>query len=188
MRFDGTLKTWNAERGFGFITPRTGGQDIFIHISVFPRDGHPPREGEVLTFEVESTPDGKKRAARVQRPGQQSVAASSKSRRSAPERRGGGLGSTVIGLVLLAGLGWYGYGMFEQRMAVRTQAAQPVSAAAADAFPVGNSRCDGRVYCSQMTSCREAKFFLKNCPGVKMDGNRDGVPCEEQWCTGPFAD
>jgi len=43
-------------------------------------------------------------------------------------------------------------------------------------------RCDGRVYCSQMTSCEEAEFFLANCPGVKMDGGGDGVPCERQWC------
>ncbi|HET9976707.1 MAG TPA: thermonuclease family protein [Burkholderiaceae bacterium] len=42
--------------------------------------------------------------------------------------------------------------------------------------------CDGRVYCRQMKSCEEATWFLKNCPGVKMDGNRDGVPCEQQWC------
>lgn len=45
-------------------------------------------------------------------------------------------------------------------------------------------RCDGRLHCSQMTSCNEAKLFLKNCPGVKMDGDGDGVPCEQQWCTG----
>lgn len=44
-------------------------------------------------------------------------------------------------------------------------------------------RCDGRVYCSQMTSCAEAKYFLANCPGVKMDGDRDGTPCETQWCS-----
>ena len=43
-------------------------------------------------------------------------------------------------------------------------------------------RCDGRKYCSQMTSCAEATWFLKNCPGVQMDGNHDGVPCERQWC------
>ena len=43
--------------------------------------------------------------------------------------------------------------------------------------------CDGRQYCSQMTSCEEAKFFLENCPNPKMDGNNDGVPCERQWCT-----
>ncbi len=42
--------------------------------------------------------------------------------------------------------------------------------------------CDGRVWCSDMTSCDEAKFFIRNCPGTKMDGNGDGIPCERQWC------
>jgi hypothetical protein len=46
-----------------------------------------------------------------------------------------------------------------------------------------NFTCDGRIYCSQMTSCDEAIYFLENCPGVKMDGGRhDGVPCERQHC------
>jgi hypothetical protein len=43
-------------------------------------------------------------------------------------------------------------------------------------------RCDGRTHCSQMHSCEEATYFMKNCPGVKMDGNNDGIPCEKQWC------
>ncbi|MCV4285040.1 excalibur calcium-binding domain-containing protein [Pseudomonas capsici] len=43
-------------------------------------------------------------------------------------------------------------------------------------------RCDGRKHCSQMTSCAEAKLFLQNCPGMKMDGDNDGIPCEGQWC------
>ena len=43
-------------------------------------------------------------------------------------------------------------------------------------------KCDGRTYCSQMTSCEEATFFIKNCKGTKMDGDNDGVPCEQQWC------
>jgi len=43
-------------------------------------------------------------------------------------------------------------------------------------------KCDGRKYCSQMTSCAEAKNFLQNCPGVEMDGDNDGIPCEAQWC------
>lgn len=46
----------------------------------------------------------------------------------------------------------------------------------------GQYRCDGRQYCSQMTSCSEARYFLAQCPDVKMDGNGDGVPCEKQWC------
>jgi len=43
-------------------------------------------------------------------------------------------------------------------------------------------RCDGRQYCRQMTSCAEARYFLEHCPGVKMDGEKDGIPCEDQWC------
>ena len=44
--------------------------------------------------------------------------------------------------------------------------------------------CDGRTHCSQMRSCEEAKFFLANCPGAKMDnyGKGNGIPCESQWC------
>ncbi|WP_439672725.1 excalibur calcium-binding domain-containing protein [Cupriavidus necator] len=29
-----------------------------------------------------------------------------------------------------------------------------------------------------MASCAEARFYLKNCPAVKMDGDGDGIPCE----------
>lgn len=67
---------------------------------------------------------------------------------------------------------------------------EPISDAAAqpvERIPTTVFRCDGRQYCSQMTSCGEAKFFLKNCPNVKMDNNLNtgrgnGVPCERQWC------
>lgn len=50
------------------------------------------------------------------------------------------------------------------------------------ASPSTGYRCDHRRYCSQMTSCEEAYYFLNNCPGTQMDGNHDGVPCEMQWC------
>jgi hypothetical protein len=39
------------------------------------------------------------------------------------------------------------------------------------------------VHCSQMTSCEEATWFLQNCPDTKMDGEGDGIPCENQWCS-----
>ncbi len=38
--------------------------------------------------------------------------------------------------------------------------------------------CDGRQHCSQMNSRAEAVFFINNCPNTKMDGDRDGIPCE----------
>lgn len=43
-------------------------------------------------------------------------------------------------------------------------------------------KCDGRTRCTQMTSCEEAKFFITHCPNTKMDGDKDGIPCEDQWC------
>jgi cold shock CspA family protein len=43
-------------------------------------------------------------------------------------------------------------------------------------------QCDGKIYCSEMGSCAEAKFYLRNCTGTMMDGDNDGVPCESQWC------
>ncbi|WP_261833011.1 excalibur calcium-binding domain-containing protein [Amphritea atlantica] len=38
--------------------------------------------------------------------------------------------------------------------------------------------CDGRQHCSQMRSRAEAEFFIRNCPNTKMDGDHDGIPCE----------
>lgn len=66
MRFEGTLKTWNDDRGFGFIEPTQGGQEIFVHIKAFgPRVGR-PQVHQVLSFEVELGPQGKKRAKNVE--------------------------------------------------------------------------------------------------------------------------
>lgn len=69
--------------------------------------------------------------------------------------------------------------------AIGAPASQPIASLPASPAPAVAAqpyRCDGRTRCSQMRSCAEATFFLKNCPGVKMDGNNDGVPCEQQWC------
>ncbi len=66
----------------------------------------------------------------------------------------------------------------------RAAAAASAPATVAPAAPSVSSgfSCDGRQYCSQMKSCAEAKYFLANCPGAKMDGDGNGIPCEKQWC------
>ncbi|MFD0740137.1 excalibur calcium-binding domain-containing protein [Lysobacter koreensis] len=52
----------------------------------------------------------------------------------------------------------------------------------ASATSESSSNCDGRTSCPQMTSCAEAKYFIQHCPNTAMDGDRDGIPCEDQWC------
>ena len=43
-------------------------------------------------------------------------------------------------------------------------------------------RCQKKYHCSQMRSCEEATYYIKNCPNTKMDGDRDGIPCERSLC------
>lgn len=64
----------------------------------------------------------------------------------------------------------------EDRSWIKPRDGQP---AAVTASPY---QCDGRTVCSQMRSCGEAQYFLQHCPGTTMDGDNDGVPCEQQWC------
>lgn len=66
MRIEGTVKIWNDDRGFGFIEPLHGGQDIFVHIKAFVSRSARPEVGQRVTFEVEMAPDGKKRAKHVE--------------------------------------------------------------------------------------------------------------------------
>ena len=92
-------------------------------------------------------------------------------------------------LVIFGGLVWYGWSRYqEQRLESQTfQTSQQVAnrqPALAD-MPRATSSgfsCDGRTHCSQMTSCAEATYFIRNCPNTQMDGDNDGEPCESQWC------
>jgi hypothetical protein len=91
-----------------------------------------------------------------------------------------------LALAIVAGLVWYGYTKYQ---ATPDHAiAESVPATASSDFATNEAeraspfKCDGRTHCSQMTSCAEATYFIQNCPGTRMDGNNDGVPCERQWC------
>jgi uncharacterized membrane protein YsdA (DUF1294 family)/cold shock CspA family protein len=66
MRFEGRLKTWNDERGFGFIEPTKGGDEVFVHIKAFSVRTGRPVVNQPLSFEVEVGPQGKKRAKNVE--------------------------------------------------------------------------------------------------------------------------
>ncbi len=63
-----------------------------------------------------------------------------------------------------------------------SSAAPPTRAAPTLPRAAEEFSCDGRTHCSQMRSCDEATWFINHCPDTKMDGDRDGVPCEDQLC------
>ena len=49
----GTVKWFNSQKGFGFIAPDTGGQDVFVHISAVERAGLGGlNEGQKVSFEI----------------------------------------------------------------------------------------------------------------------------------------
>lgn len=87
----------------------------------------------------------------------------------------------IVLLALLCLAAWKAYETYHPRQAPSQAASTPFELPAQSQSNL-RFRCDGRKYCSQMTSCAEATYFLRNCPGVKMDGNNDGIPCEQQWC------
>lgn len=189
MPLIGTLRTWHDDRGFGFIAPRHGGAEIFVHISAFPRDGSRPVVGETLSYELGRGKDGQPQAARVVRTAIGAPPPAAGPRK--PARTGSLLGTLLV-LALVVGAASYGFKRYQAYDHRRQLEAQPATAPVeagtgphtphAGASPV-DRHCDGRRHCSQMTSCAEATWFINHCPGTTMDGNHDGVPCEQQWCS-----
>jgi CspA family cold shock protein len=62
----GTVKFFNAQKGFGFITPSDGSRDVFVHVSAVERAGMSTlNEGQRVSYEV-VTERGKQAAANLQ--------------------------------------------------------------------------------------------------------------------------
>lgn len=184
MRTHGTITRWNDERGFGFISPAGGKAEVFVHISAFPKDGIRPQVGELISYMVEAGQDGRQRAVGVMRPGQRTVQRPSPgpSRSRTPGRRSQRPSlarkfATSVTPVLVVSLALYAWSRFE----TDAPAEAPDRLGLVEE-PTAQYSCDGRTMCSQMGSCAEAEYFIRNCPATEMDGDGDGVPCERQWC------
>jgi len=63
---NGTVKWFNAAKGFGFIQPDSGSKDIFVHISALESAGLSSlADGAKVTFEIETGRDGRQSAGNI---------------------------------------------------------------------------------------------------------------------------
>jgi cold shock protein len=69
MRISGTLKFYNAAKGFGFVTPEDGSKDVFIHATALERAGiHSLNEGDKITSVLEDDRKGRgKQAGQIEK-------------------------------------------------------------------------------------------------------------------------
>lgn len=202
MRYQGRIVRWNEARGFGFIAPEQGdgepkGAELFVHISALQSDGSLPKIGERVSYQLGTGQDGKPRAEQVffldwplslagAQPAPSVVRQAVTGERPTPARarprpvyrRRSNWRGKLIPLLVLAGI----FSIYS-RFSAESVSPSPTSSFSQQAAPTFVRQCDGRQYCSQMTSCEEATWFLQNCPNTKMDGEGDGIPCENQWCS-----
>ncbi|MDQ2091747.1 cold-shock protein [Marimonas arenosa] len=62
----GTVKWFNTQKGFGFIAPDQGSNDVFVHISALERSGiQMLDDGQAVTFDIESGRDGREAATNL---------------------------------------------------------------------------------------------------------------------------
>lgn len=179
----GQLKSWKDDKGFGFIQSNELKQDTFIHISTLKAMSRNPKVGDFIYFDVEKQANGKSRAVNCRIEG---VAAKTVQRYKPRVHKNTSTPKSKVVLILaVIAIGAFGY----QRLGLSTattpaqhipNTTTPSDSLLNRAFSDTNSQfsCDGRQHCSQMTSRAEAEYFIKHCPNTKMDGDRDGIPCE----------
>jgi cold shock CspA family protein len=176
----GKLTIWKSERGFGFIRPDGGGKDVFVHIRDFGNISRDPKVGDSIRFSPMKDASGKLRAADVHIEGvTRTPSTTPKQNKVNRGKKSSSTGRWVVGTLLFAGFiifanVWDSTTEFTPANTLPTPKAPSVKGK--------QFRCTGKQYCSQMRSCAEARFYLQSCPDTKMDGDRDGIPCEEQWC------
>ncbi|MDK2627103.1 cold shock domain-containing protein [Vibrio vulnificus] len=150
----GEIVRWVDERGFGFINSNELDGDIFVHVSKFKKGYRRPRIGDQVEFQLASV-QPKLSAESAQLVGV-------KPQKSNPF-------SVVLSAVIVGLIGAAFYLFY-------------IGPKLNPAYENMGFSCQGKTYCSEMASCDEAKFYLSNCPNVKIDGDNDGTPCESQLC------
>ena len=186
MAMQGKVIKWNDERGFGFVQQNGQTAELFTHISDVSPRGVRPAVGDIVTFDVKDTGNKGLKAVSVKFVGDKGFErakknpATFKARKERPSSFGRSL---ILGVLLLTGVFAYqkyfvssGGAALEQTL----ESEMPIQSK--QNTNSSQFTCQNKSKCSEMISCEEAVFYLNNCPGTIMDGDGDGLPCEEQWC------
>jgi len=176
MKSKGKLVRWNSERGFGFIKSSKISGDVFIHISELKQMSRKPIVNDIIYFDLVTENDGKNKAIHASIEG---VPIRSTQPRNNKRKEKNSIVSILLTLIITSAVLFGAYKTYPLWSSKIIESV-PVNLAITEDFT--GYQCEGKQYCSQMTSCKEARFYLKNCPNVKIDGNNDGIPCESQWC------
>jgi len=65
VRLRGKITSWKDDRGFGFITPSDGGDEVFVHISAFANRSRRPKANETVAYQVRTDAKGRTQASRA---------------------------------------------------------------------------------------------------------------------------
>ncbi|MDD2814152.1 MAG: excalibur calcium-binding domain-containing protein [Thiotrichaceae bacterium] len=173
----GKLQRWDDEKGFGFILPETGNKSIFMHISALRNSSRRPKVGDIILYQLFTMRDGKLRAINARIEG----VAERNSNKLTWKKVFSKLFKTIIFIgVAIVFVKTLLHDIDERRRQKETNSTRVQN----NEQPKSNRTyaCDGRTSCAQMSSCEEARFFLRNCPNTQMDGDHDGIPCERGLC------
>lgn len=86
MRNTGTIRSWNEQKAFGFIQPRNGGKDVFLHISDMGNRNRTPSIGQKVSYTLSTDKQGRPCAANVLFPGD----------RLSVHKRKGGIAAAIL--------------------------------------------------------------------------------------------
>jgi len=180
--FKGQLKRWNEDKGFGFISSENGKRDVFIHVSALKTMSRRPVVGDMISYQIHTDNDGKNRAVNAKIEGVAAARPSARRKNKNIQNKNNWFYQLFL-LLLLISAGFFFYNNIIKEKYLPTTSSSSLTSTSKEELYEESYSCAGKVYCSEMTSCEEAKFYQRNCPGTKMDGDGDGVPCESQWCS-----
>lgn len=70
MRIKGKITSWKDKKGFGFITPKGGGKQIFVHIKAFNTRKNTPAVNQIVSYSISTDKQGRPCAEKVTRAGE----------------------------------------------------------------------------------------------------------------------